>query len=223
MYILMVKRFIVFLTLFLASIAVFLTVGSCNPSGAPIVNDDGVRIYAMPTVAFTSRVTLEQRADIAIAIEKWNTALYGGIAWSEIPNTTDSLAMSMGRRFRGQCQDVIVFDVVDDTDPRIAQRDASFKTDEHPEIKTLGLTSRSECSLTFVWLVAPRLSNSRDFINVAAHEFGHALGLSHVKDETSLMNELYYSNVVKNCVTRSDVVELCENVGCDNITANVCD
>lgn len=49
--------------------------------------------------------------------------------------------------------------------------------------------------------------------NVIMHEIGHALGLSHIEDENSIMSE-YYSQTTT-FFTQHDVEEYCKNYFCD--------
>lgn len=63
-----------------------------------------------------------------------------------------------------------------------------------------------------VILVEDRLSTSRDETLIAAHEFGHVLGLDHNETQGSLMSERYNDKVQR--ITHDDTDMFCKRYGC---------
>lgn len=87
-------------------------------------------------------------------------------------------------------------------------------------LKLLGRRSfdDSRQTLASIWLVEDRLGDDNARRLIGAHEFGHALGLNHVKDKRSVMSEVYDGKTT--CLSRDDLVEFCNKFGCDASTMN---
>jgi hypothetical protein len=77
----------------------------------------------------------------------------------------------------------------------------------------LGLCNDDGLNKATVWLIEDKLTTQLSERIVTAHEFGHALGLSHVSDMTSVMSQ-YQSYKIK-CITQHDVKEFCDIHDCD--------
>lgn len=189
---------------------------SCStPTDSRAPLQHGTVVYTFPEVAFTDKVTESQKDSFIAGIQKWNDALPDGILWQEIDIT--HVASHKGKRVLGQCQSLIVVDVIDSSAPLIVIRDKA-----HGGINTLGLTVWHPCEITHVWIVRDRVVSRLDQVNIMAHEFGHALGLGHLKSKTSLMSEIY-SAECRGCVTKMDAKELCYHIGCNVNDVRKCD
>ncbi len=68
------------------------------------------------------------------------------------------------------------------------------------------------CRGNEVWLVQDRLKSRVVKTIIAAHEFGHALGLSHVEDKASVMSQFYRTSIM--CLTAGDLREFCDRYMC---------
>lgn len=187
----------------------------CNPVDyAPVVQASGKLLYINALVAFTDRVSDKQRLGVYQGIELWNVALEGGIALQE--TQVYLLSKGTGRRSMGFCQPVILIDVIDSTHKDVIEHD------KEEGVVTLGLTFSHRCGITKVYMVGDRVQDEDAFIAIAAHEFGHAMGLDHVREPTSLMNK-YYSSYTAGCVTYADAKELCNRLDCIPERIQYCD
>lgn len=63
-----------------------------------------------------------------------------------------------------------------------------------------------------IWLVEDRLRSVDTKTIVAAHEFGHALGLQHVDDKSSVMSRFYKTST--RCLTQHDLWVFCDRYTC---------
>jgi hypothetical protein len=77
----------------------------------------------------------------------------------------------------------------------------------------LGLAIINNLQPTQLWLVIDRLHTQADVKLVAAHEFGHALGIGHVSDALNVMSPHY--RTATTCLTDEDMRAFCELYGCD--------
>ena len=58
--------------------------------------------------------------------------------------------------------------------------------------------------VTALWLIEDRLVSINDQVIIAAHEFGHALGIDHIKEPGHVMSEFYDRRTTT--ITYEDVV-----------------
>lgn len=163
-------------------------------------------------VYVTDDFTLSEHANIVNGIMSWERATNGAIRWNTrviakdfIPDESPRLQLDGSRLL------VVVFHKAKSDDDWVKRWDDNKKAEG---IKLLGMcfgdynTERSGA-----WLVIDRLTNNNSQTWVAAHEFGHALGLKHVKDPASMMSE-FYNYTVQN-ETIHDIVEFCNVWKCD--------
>lgn len=92
------------------------------------------------------------------------------------------------------------------------------KAHEASHFKLLGRRSFEDADQTLasIWLVEDRLYSDADKRVIGAHEFGHALGLSHIKDKRSVMSEFY--NGATACLSQDDMVEFCNKFRCNAVS-----
>lgn len=201
------KRLLRIVTLLFIGAVLLCLNGSCSAGLIhPTIQASGQLIYTKPYVTYTDAVTSDQRENIMYGANMWSFALHDGIIIEEIPPW--EMIDKMGRKIDGRCQPVILFDVVKSTSKIIKDRDTETK------VTTLGLTRFRSCSVTKVWLVEDRLKDEDDFVNIAAHEFGHALGLDHVSSPRAIMHNLYNFGDNAGCITKDDARELCNHYEC---------
>lgn len=147
---------------------------------------------------------------ITNGIRLWEIALGGQLSWCRKLSTKDML---------GCPQDSL------DHPPR-SQRAVIFRKtfsntdqvkdwDESSGKYVLGMTVTPLLSIHRVaWLVADRMLDTKLWMLVAAHEFGHSIGLEHVNHLDSLMSEYIKADVLDG-PTPYDVREFCVKLGCD--------
>lgn len=189
--------------------------GSCSAGLIQPIQPSGQLIYSNSYITYTDAVTSDQRENIMYGANMWNYALHDGLKIEEIPPW--EISDKTGLTINGRCQPVVLFDVIDSSVKLIKERDASEK------VSTLGLTFTHTCSVTKIFLVQDRLKEEEDFIIIAAHEFGHALGLRHVTSERSIMHDSYSALENAGCVTREDARELCNHYECRVSKVRHCD
>lgn len=136
----------------------------------------------------------------------WNSALQGGVSITQVPFW--ELSKFTGSMMNGRCRLVILVDSVSSEHEMIKERDKREK------VSTLGLTLAHACNVTKIWMVYDRLDDDVDFVNVSAHEFGHALGLRHVESKHSIMYDFYDFERPAGCITLEDALELCSHYDC---------
>lgn len=146
-----------------------------------------------------------ERDNIINGILMWERATNGLITWKLQPfnpNITPNIGEKNGVSHRA-----VLFKRATSQDEWVKKWDA-----EHSKT-LLGLChGDGNSELVWLWLVEDRLSNSRAETIIAAHEFGHALGLDHIKDKASVMSEYYNRKVT--CLTNADLEEFCDKHKC---------
>jgi hypothetical protein len=178
----------------------------CSPGLIQPIQTSDRFIYSTPFITYTDSVTVDQRENILYAVNMWKKALHNEMLIQEIPPW--EIADKVGTLINDRCQPVVLFDVVTSSDQIIKNEDAKNN------VTTLGLTITQNCDVTKVWLVKDRLINDNDFIVIAVHEFGHVLGLKHVKSKKAIMHRFYYSADSDGCITFEDAQELCSHYDC---------
>ncbi len=68
-------------------------------------------------------------------------------------------------------------------------------------------------------IVVERMELGTDFLRTVTHEFGHHLGMHHIKDSSALMND---GPIGSSCVTHADAIAFCAELGCDAETIHFC-
>lgn len=178
--------------------------------GRPIVD---VRVYVGPE--FTER----ERANIVNGILMWERSTNGLVVWHMLPyDPKNPPPPPGGRHHDGTEERSVLFRRAVSTDEWVVKWDA-----EHAPKKTLlGLCQGNSLKeVTWLWLVENRLTSADSETIIAAHEFGHAIGLDHIEHKASVMSEFY--NTTTKCLSQADMEEFCKKHGCNPaMTTPVC-
>lgn len=169
------------------------------PQGRPIVD---VHVYVAPE--FTER----ERANIVNGILMWERATNGLVVWHMLPYDPAKPPPPPEGRHDGVEQRSVLFRRATSGDEWVQKWDA-----DHKPKTLLGLCQGDSLKeLTWLWLVENRLTTPEAETIIAAHEFGHAIGLDHIGDKASTMSEFY--NTATKCLTEHDLAEFCKKHGC---------
>ncbi len=178
--------------------------------GAPRLNPNqqsmiDVRVYV------SSEFTSQELANIVNGIMMWERATNGAMTWTVGVSPYDRLPEEFPRmQTDGTQRLVVMFHKANSS----ADWVKSWDNSKMLKGQLLGLCAGNHLvDRTSAWLVMDRLTDVRSQIWTAAHEFGHALGLSHVKDNVSLMSPLY--SWKSDQQTGPDMTEFCKVWGFD--------
>jgi len=169
--------------------------------GRPIVD---VHVYVAPE--FTER----ERVNIINGILMWERATSGLVVWHMLPYDPAHPPPPPRGKHDGIEERSVLFRRAVSEDPWVVKWDA-----DHAPKKTLfGLCQGNSLKeLTWLWLVENRLTTPEAETIIAAHEFGHAIGLDHVEHKDSVMSEFY--NTATKCLSPDDLNEFCKKHGCN--------
>lgn len=180
----------------------------CPNPKLPHVGRAGVDVH----VYIESDFTAKERNHIIDGMTMWERATNGLVVWHLIdhaPETVNPVAIDAS----GTKIIFVSFRRVTSMTPWVKEWDENNKP-RH----LLGLMDpRYPKTPLSLWLVEDRLTDNSGVI-VAAHEFGHAIGLPHVTDKASVMSELHNAAVKR--LTCHDLKALCDKYDCD--ARNVC-
>jgi len=158
-----------------------------------------------------SQFTDRERANIVNAITMWRRSLRGYMTWHvmdfdpNVPPNPPVVSMDdLEKR-------VVVFHRASADADWVKEWDA-----KHVKEKTwiLGNCQNSDRTKVIdIKLIESRLVNDDMETIIAAHEFGHAMGMDHVKDEASTLSAHYVPS--NRCITPFDLNEFCDKHHCD--------
>lgn len=167
------------------------------------------RLPAVNVNVYISSDFMEREyANIINGIMMWERATGGMIAWELLGS--DPMSRSMSNTLN------IVYRRGTSNDAFVKQWDEKHENDEPKVVLfgqlTVGYVIGVPADPMEVYLIEDRLVTPRDEKLIAAHEFGHVLGLDHVKIEGSVMSANYNDKV--NDITQSDLELFCKRFGC---------
>lgn len=162
-------------------------------------------------VYVSSEFTVHELANIVNGIVMWERATAGTMTWTVRVLPPDQLPDEQPRvKPDGTQRLVVMFHKAHSS----ADWVKSWDNSKMLKGQLLGLCVGSHLvDRMSTWLVMDRLTDERSQIWTSAHEFGHALGLSHVNDGVSLMSPFYSWKIDQQ--TGHDMVEFCKVWGCD--------
>lgn len=162
------------------------------------------------TVYISDSFSPQEHENIIKGVGMWKRSLGDRLTWRAIVIPETMYVSDVNRVSRGKRMMNVVFKRASSNDKFVVEWDAENKR------TLLGMcTGDPDDETMFLFLVESRLVNDDMETFVAAHEFGHALGVEHVDDESSLMSDGYNANV--KCMTEHDAEALCDARGCVNM------
>jgi hypothetical protein len=195
-------------------VMVILMIASCasvNVSGTYVPSSMPARPIVRVSMMFDEKFTREDRENIKIGMLKWVIASHGRIVYQVVPHN-EYVALELLRSSIGgdvRCPDIIEINAITSDNEIVMDRD-----EQKIKGKTLGFAVYRPCNISSAWLVVDRLKTKQAMQWVAAHELGHAIGLDHVENFQAVMHKVYtvFSSY---CITKWDVEELCDEIGCN--------
>lgn len=186
----------------------FLVMSSCINQTIKFNSPDSIqKLEVQSYVIISDDFSVEQRTNIIKGLKFWMIASNGLVKIEIVPTTWKSISENIGiSQNLSTCNLVVVVNLGLPFDQIAIDADVGDPI--------LGLTHRRPCSYTTIWLYEPELTSTRSWEIVSAHEFGHALGLSHINDSHSVMNEFYSDHKVLGCLTKNDMKEFCREYDC---------
>lgn len=153
----------------------------------------------------TNEFNASEIAGIVNGIVLWERATNGTLTWKLRSLAIDEHPEEVpGAQLDGTYQLVMVFHKAQSSEEWVGKWDNS----DALEGKLLGVCSGDPLvDVAHAWLVVDRLNDEPSLVWAAAHEFGHALCLKHVKHKASIMSPFY--NWTVSVQTEQDLYEFC--------------
>lgn len=168
--------------------------------GNPIID---VHVYV--GVEFTDR----ERSNIINGILMWERATSGLVVWHMLPYDPAKPLPTPEGLIDGVEKRSVLFRRATSDDEWVKKWDV-----DHKPNSILGLCQGDSLKeVTWLWLVEDRLMTSEVETIIAAHEFGHAIGLDHIEDKASTMSRFYNASIKR--LTVYDLREFCKKHECN--------
>ena len=177
----------------------------CSCSAPPVLYSS---YYADPVVDvnvyISPELSNETQLNIVAGIMLWERSLKGLMTWklvsASMPGNEIMSRKPIQKRY-------VTFDITSEQETWVV------KYDNTHDSRLLGMyVGDSLQEYATIWLIVDRLHNKNAETIIAAHEFGHALGLDHVEDKVSVLSRLYAFDV--NELSKFDVREFCDHYDC---------
>lgn len=162
--------------------------------------------------------TLQEKNCIYNGVKMWSDATNGAIAWQLSSVDVALLSGDLQVTTPGSNEVFVVFRRVTSDSEMVRKWDAKHLQSgpHHEAVWLMGLlVGDTRTEMTRAYLVEDRLMNVRTNTVIAAHEFGHAMGLEHVNDVNAVMNAMNDPIVAE--LNDSDIDEFCAKRHCDAI------
>ena len=196
-----------FITLFAVISMLFAGCGARCPT-PPRLAYQGTAIIDVH-VYVANEFTERERDNIINGILMWERGTGGLVTWHLIPYDAANPPPKPEGKVDGVEQRSVLFRRAVSGDEWVKKWDA-----DHKPKTLLGLCQGDSLhELAWLWLVENRLTTPTAETIIAAHEFGHALGLDHIDDKASTMSEFYNTSV--KCLTVADLQAFCKKHNCN--------
>lgn len=179
---------------------------SCLTKKPPCLSYQHNAIVADVKVFISPEFTESERKDIISGIIMWEKSMSGMLKWN-ISEYNEIDILELGQWRNGIAYHVVVFDKTTSTTEMVRTWDL-----EHNKT-VIGMCLSKRYYRSQIWLVSDRLYTSQWWRIVSSHEFGHAIGLPHIKDEDSVMSE--YIKTTTSGITEYDLQEICKVYNCN--------
>lgn len=168
----------------------------------PAVGLNETLVYA--AVMLDPEFTDEEVHVIQSGIYQWEESGRGLVDVEFVPMKERLAENLIGERLgpRDRCVDLIVIN-----------KDLAISTPGLPT-GVAAVARRQKCFISSVWLFMDMLRTNEELKAVAAHEFGHAIGMDHTDWRGSIMYPTFSRDRVPQCITKPDMEEFCDKVGC---------
>jgi len=170
---------------------------------APSQTIVNVRVYIAP--GFSER----ERANVVNGISLWERATGGKVGWTLVGSAPEANSL---QTVDGVKTLYVVYQRVAPDDLRVKRWEKEHNDETMLGQLSIGYDDNVPASPMEVILIESRLTSPRDEMLIAAHEFGHVLGLDHTTSRGSVLSEKYGLTVQG--ITSADIGLFCARYGC---------